>query len=129
MLRPGARNGYGDLTVKTTAGSVTLKRPKLRGTTEQFRALERDGASGRLHGQVPVAVSRSGPSTLGRLAPLIAVPAQKLGDLGFEGGLQEQAVAEAGHLLQGVAKLALLLGFAEEIVDLGAGAVRWEILG
>jgi transposase-like protein len=34
--RAGSRNGYGDLTVKTTAGSVTLKRPKLRGTTEQF---------------------------------------------------------------------------------------------
>ncbi len=34
--RAGSRNGYGDLTVKTTAGPVTLKRPKLRGTTEQF---------------------------------------------------------------------------------------------
>jgi transposase-like protein len=34
--RAGSRNGYGDLTVKTTAGPVTLKRPKRRGTTEQF---------------------------------------------------------------------------------------------
>jgi transposase-like protein len=34
--RNGSRNGYSDLTVKTTAGAVTLKRPKLRGTTEQF---------------------------------------------------------------------------------------------
>lgn len=34
--RAGSRNGYGNLTVKTTAGPVTLKRPKLRGTTEQF---------------------------------------------------------------------------------------------
>jgi putative transposase len=34
--RAGSRNGYGELTVKTTAGPVTLKRPKLRGTTEQF---------------------------------------------------------------------------------------------
>jgi putative transposase len=34
--RAGSRNGYGDLTVKTTAGPVTLKRPKLRGTTERF---------------------------------------------------------------------------------------------
>jgi transposase-like protein len=34
--RAGSRNGYSDLTVKTTAGPVTLKRPKLRGTTEQF---------------------------------------------------------------------------------------------
>ena len=34
--RAGSRNGYSDLTVKTTAGPVNLKRPKLRGTTEQF---------------------------------------------------------------------------------------------
>ena len=34
--RSGSRNGYGNLTVKTTAGPVTLKRPKLRATTEQF---------------------------------------------------------------------------------------------
>ena len=35
-MRPGARNGYRDVTVKTTAGPVTLSRPKLRGTTEAF---------------------------------------------------------------------------------------------
>ncbi|HYB15763.1 MAG TPA: IS256 family transposase [Streptosporangiaceae bacterium] len=34
--RPGSRNGYRDVTVKTTAGPVTLSRPKLRGTTEAF---------------------------------------------------------------------------------------------
>lgn len=34
--RPGSRNGYRDVTVKTTAGPVTLARPKLRGTTEAF---------------------------------------------------------------------------------------------
>jgi putative transposase len=34
--RAGSRNGYSDMTVKTTAGPVTLKRPKLRATTEQF---------------------------------------------------------------------------------------------
>ena len=34
--RPGHRNGYNDITVKTTAGPVTLDRPKLRGTLEQF---------------------------------------------------------------------------------------------
>lgn len=32
----GSRNGYSDLTIRTTAGPVTLRRPKLRGTTEQF---------------------------------------------------------------------------------------------
>ena len=34
--RPGSRNGYQEVTVKTTAGPVTLARPKLRGTTEAF---------------------------------------------------------------------------------------------
>jgi len=34
--RPGSRNGYREVTVKTTAGPVTLERPRLRGTTEAF---------------------------------------------------------------------------------------------
>ncbi len=34
--QPGSRNGYREVTVKTTAGPVTLSRPKLRGTTEAF---------------------------------------------------------------------------------------------
>jgi transposase-like protein len=34
--RPGARNGYCPTTIKTTAGPVTIDRPKLRGTTERF---------------------------------------------------------------------------------------------
>jgi putative transposase len=34
--RPGMRNGYCQTTVKTTAGPVTLQRPKLRGATERF---------------------------------------------------------------------------------------------
>jgi putative transposase len=34
--RPGCRNGYCPTTIKTTAGPVTLERPKLRGTTEAF---------------------------------------------------------------------------------------------
>ena len=36
IARPGSRNGYREATVKTTAGPVTLSRPKLRGTTEKF---------------------------------------------------------------------------------------------
>lgn len=32
----GSRNGYREVTVKTTAGPVTLERPKLRGTTAAF---------------------------------------------------------------------------------------------
>ena len=34
--QPGSRNGYRPLTVKTTAGPVTLERPNLRGTTTAF---------------------------------------------------------------------------------------------
>ncbi len=34
--RPGSRNGYREVTVKTTTGPVALSRPKLRGTTEVF---------------------------------------------------------------------------------------------
>jgi len=34
--RAGMRNGYHEITVKTTAGPVTVARPKLRGTTEAF---------------------------------------------------------------------------------------------
>lgn len=32
--RAGSRNGYSDVTVKTTAGPVTLERSKLRGVDE-----------------------------------------------------------------------------------------------
>jgi putative transposase len=34
--QPGARNGFRAVTVKTTAGPVTLERPKLRGMTAVF---------------------------------------------------------------------------------------------
>jgi transposase-like protein len=34
--RPGSRNGYREVTVKSTAGPVKLSRPKLRGTTGAF---------------------------------------------------------------------------------------------
>jgi len=34
--RPGSRNGYREVTVKTTTGPVALSRPKLRGTSEVF---------------------------------------------------------------------------------------------
>lgn len=36
QAREGMRNGYCPTTIKTTAGPVTLQRPKLRGTTERF---------------------------------------------------------------------------------------------
>lgn len=36
QARAGMRNGHSPVTIKTTAGPVTLERPKLRGTTEKF---------------------------------------------------------------------------------------------
>jgi putative transposase len=36
QARAGSRNGYRDTTIKTTAGPVTVSRPKLRGTSEAF---------------------------------------------------------------------------------------------
>ncbi len=34
--RPGSRNGYREVSIKTTAGPVALARPKLRGTSAKF---------------------------------------------------------------------------------------------
>ena len=34
--RAGSRNGFAPITVKTTAGPITLERPKLRGTDQAF---------------------------------------------------------------------------------------------
>lgn len=36
VVRPGHRNGHCPATIKTTAGPVTIARPKLRGTTHAF---------------------------------------------------------------------------------------------
>src|SRR2546423_1760421 len=36
VVRAGHRNGSHPTTVKTTAGPVTVQRPKMRGTTEKF---------------------------------------------------------------------------------------------
>jgi putative transposase len=36
QVRAGSRNGYREVTVKTTAGPVAMSRPKLRGTGEAF---------------------------------------------------------------------------------------------
>jgi len=36
QAKAGSRNGYGPATVKTTAGPITLERPKLRGTDMAF---------------------------------------------------------------------------------------------
>jgi hypothetical protein len=51
---------------------------------------------------------------------LIAVPAEELAHLGFQRGLDHQAHAEAGGLLQ---RLGQRLAASEQLVDLGADAL------
>jgi len=52
----------------------------------------------------------------------VAVPAQKLGDLGLQGGLQHQPYRQAGHLLE-VLGQAAPLGTGDQLVDLGTDAL------
>ena len=58
-----------------------------------------------------VAVARSAAGLLRAFAALVAVSSQKLGDLGFEDGLQQQPGAQPGHVLQGVTQVST--GLAE----------------
>jgi hypothetical protein len=51
---------------------------------------------------------------------LIAVPAEELAHLSFQRGLDHQAHAEAGSLLQ---RLGQRLAAGEQLVDLGADAL------
>ena len=62
---------------------------------------------------------------LGTLAALVAVAAQELAHLGLQRRLQQQPGTEAGNLLQDVAEVAL---GGEQLVDLSADALGWEIL-
>ena len=62
-----------------------------------------------------IAVSRAGIGIA-----LIAVPAQELAHLGFQRGLDHQAHAEAGGLLQ---RLGQWLAASEQLIDLGADAL------
>ena len=61
--REGMRNGYCPTTIKTTAGPVTLQRPKLRGTTERFASqLFADGGGAhQCPGGVGDRLLRAGP--------------------------------------------------------------------
>ena len=60
------------------------------------------------------------------LAAGVAVPAQELGDLGLQRGLDEQAHPEAGDVLEDLAKLTL---GGEQVVDLGADALGGRYSG
>jgi hypothetical protein len=62
-----------------------------------------------------VAVARTGIGIT-----LVAVPAEELGDLGFQRGLDHQSHAQPGGLLQ---RLGQRLAASEQLVDLGADAL------
>jgi hypothetical protein len=64
-----------------------------------------------------VPVTAPGAQTI---AVAVALTAQKLGDLGLDGGLHQQAHPEPGHLLQHLAQLPLR---AEQVVYLRADAL------
>jgi len=83
----------------------------------QLGALEGDRAGRGLDGRRAVAVAAAGSGTL---AVGVALPAEELGDFCLDGGLQEQAHAEAGHLLQHVAEVTL---GGEQVVNVGADAL------
>jgi hypothetical protein len=65
---------------------------------------------------VPVAAARTDT-----LAVAVALPAQKLSDLGLDRGLHQQAHTDPGHLLQDLAQLPLGV---EQVVYLGADALN-----
>jgi hypothetical protein len=64
---------------------------------------------------VAVAIPRTGVGIA-----LIAVPAEELGNLGFQRGLDHQAHTEPGGLLQ---RLGQRLAASEQLVDLDADAL------
>ena len=84
----------------------------------QLRALDGDGPGcGLDRGRaVAVAAARAGTLAVG-----VALPAEELGELGLQGGLEEQAHADTGHLLQDLAEVAVR---GEQVVDVGADALE-----
>ncbi len=66
----------------------------------QLRPGQPGRAGGGLDGHLPVPVTAAGPGTGAGRGPLVAVPAQELGDLGLQRGLHQQLRAEPGHFLQ-----------------------------
>jgi hypothetical protein len=83
-----------------------------------LRALQLDRAGGGLDRGVAVAVAHPGPGTL---PAGVAVPAEELGHLGLQRGLEHQPDAEPGDLLEDLAKLTL--GVGEQAVDLGSDTI------
>lgn len=60
---------------------------------------------------------------MGALAAGVALPAQELGDLSFEGDLKKQPEAEPGYVLEDLAEFAARV---EELIDLSTDAVAGQ---
>src|SRR5205085_5564595 len=60
------------------------------------------------------------PGVLAGCRPLVALAAEELGDLGFQGGLHQQLRAEPGHLLQDLRQLPAR---SEQLVDVAVDAL------
>ena len=89
------------------------------GRAPQLRAAERDRPGRRVDGERAVAVARAVLGVLSSAAPLVAAPVEVFGYLCLEGGLEQQASSQAGHLLEHFAELAL---GGEQLVYLCADA-------
>jgi hypothetical protein len=99
----------------TDAGPEQPGGERLVGVPE-LRALEGDGARGGLDRDRGVAVPAAFSGTI---TAHVALPTQELGDLGFEGGLHQEADAQMGHFLEDLAELTV---GGEQLVDIGADA-------
>ena len=107
------RIGLGDVRAEQPGG----ERP---GGAAQLGPGQLDRSSGRLDRHLAVAITEAGPGVFGQRGAGIAVPAQELGDPGFEGSLHQQLRAEPGHLLQDLRQRPVL---SEQIIDVAADTV------
>ena len=64
--------------------------------------------------------ARAGPGIVAGGGPLVTVPAEELGDLGFQGGLHQQLGAETGHFLQDLRQRPVL---GEQLIDVATDTV------
>jgi hypothetical protein len=87
------------------------------GGAAQLRPGQGDRPGSGLDRHLPVAVTAARPGVLAGAGPLVAVPAEELGDLGSQRGLHQQLCAKPGHLLQDLRQRPVS---SEQIVDVAA---------
>ena len=90
------------------------------GGAAQLRPGQCDRPGGRLDGHLPVPVTGTRPGIFGQRGRGVAVPAEELGDLGFQGGLHQQLRAEPGHLLQDLRQRPVR---GEQLIDVAVDTV------